>query len=68
VIESEASQMMGTSLNAPLSETQQQHRHQLVHCDTAIAATKNMTQDGHLKKVQKTARSNIRKQYASGCE
>jgi len=54
VIQSESSGTMGDSPNAPLAETQLKCRHQLVHCDAAIAATKNMAQDAHLKKVRKT--------------
>jgi hypothetical protein len=58
----------GASGNAPLGETQQQRRHQLVHRDAAIVATENMTQDAHLKKVHKTGSSKNKKQHAIGCE
>jgi len=68
VIESESSRMMGASSNAPLAETQQQRRHQLVHRDAAFAATRNIGQDVHLKKVRKTGRSNNRQQHGIGCE
>jgi hypothetical protein len=64
----ESSLMTGTSRNAPLGETQQQHRHQLVYRDAAIVATENMTQDAHLKKVRKTGSSKNKKQHAMGCE
>jgi len=64
VIPSKLSRMMGASSNAPLAETQQQCRHQLVHCDSAIAATENKAQDAHLKIVRKTGRSNNRQQHA----
>jgi len=39
VIEFKSSRTTGPSSNAPLAETQPQGRHQLVHCDAAIAAT-----------------------------
>jgi len=67
-IAAESSRITGTSLNAPLGETQQQRRHQLVHCDAAIVAIENMSQDSHFKKVRKTASSKNRKQHAIGCE
>jgi hypothetical protein len=59
---------MGASSNEPIAETHQQHRHQLVHCDAAIATTENMAQDSHLKKVGKTGRRNNRQQHATECE
>jgi len=68
VIQSESSWTAGTSSNAPLAETQLQRRHHLVHCDAAIAATKNMAQDAHLKKVHKTGLINNRQQHAIGRE
>jgi hypothetical protein len=68
VIQSEWSQTTGASSNAPLAETQLQRRHQLVHRDAAIAATENMAQDAHFKKVRKTGRSNNGQQHAIGCE
>jgi len=49
VIESKSSQTTGTSPTAPLAETQQQRRDQLIHRNAAIAATKYMAQDAHLK-------------------
>jgi len=67
-IQSESSQTTGASSNAPLAETQQQRRHQLVHRDSAIAATENMAQRAHLKIVHMTGRSNNRQQHAIGCE
>jgi len=45
---SESSETMGASSNASLEGTQQQCRHQIVHCEAAIVATENMTQDAHL--------------------
>jgi len=68
VIQSESSRTTGASSNAPSAETQLQCRHQLVHRDAAIAATENMAQDAHLKKVGKTGRSNNWQQHAFGCE
>jgi len=61
VIESDSSQTTGTSSNAPLAETQQQRRHQLVHRDAAIGATKDMAQNARLRNVRQTERSNARK-------
>jgi len=49
VIQTKSSRTMGASSNVPLAETQLSHRHQLVHCDSAIAATKNRAQDTYLK-------------------
>jgi len=49
VIQYELSQTTGASSNAPLADTQQQCRHQLVHRDAAIAATNNTALDTHLK-------------------
>jgi len=68
VIQSQSSRTAGVSSNAPLAETQLQRRHQLVHCNTAMAAPEKMAQDAHLKKVRKTRPSNSRQQYAIGCE
>jgi len=68
LIESKSSRTAGASSNAPLVETQLHRRHQLVHRDAAIAATENMAQDAHLKKVRKTGCSNNRQQHAIGRE
>jgi len=46
--------------------TQQECRQQLVHHNAAKAATKNMTQDAHLKIVRKTGSSKNMKQHATG--
>jgi hypothetical protein len=59
--------MVGASSNAPLAETELQSRHQLVHCNAAIAATENMAQDADLNKVHKTRRTNNRQQHDIGC-
>jgi len=67
-IVAESSRMTAASSNAPLGETQQQRRHQLVHRDAAIVATENMTQDAHLNKVHKTRSSKNKKQHAIRCE
>jgi hypothetical protein len=64
VIQSELSRTAGASSNAPLAEIQLQRRHQLVHHDAAIAATENMAQEEHLKKVYQTERSNNMQQRA----
>jgi hypothetical protein len=67
-IGAESSRTTGASHNAPLGETQQQRRHQLVHRDAAIVATETITQDAHLKQVCKTGISMNMKQHAIGCE
>jgi len=61
-IAAESSRTTGASTNAPPGESPPQCRHQLVHHDAAIVATKNLTQDAHLRKVRKTRRSNNKKQ------
>jgi hypothetical protein len=61
-------QLVGASSNKSLIGTQQEYRHQLVHHDATNAATKNMTQDAHLKIVFKTGSSKNQKQLAEGCE
>jgi len=68
VIEAESSRTTGSSQNAPLGETQQPRRHQLVHCDAVIVATANMTQDAHVNIVCKTGSSKHQMQHAIGCE
>jgi len=67
-IGAESSRMTGPLTNAPPCETQQQRRHQLVHRDAAIVATKNLAQDAHLQMVHKTGSSKNQKQHAIGCE
>jgi len=47
MIESKSSQMTGASSIAPLAETHLQRWHQLIHRNTAIAATENMAQDAY---------------------
>jgi len=68
VICAKSSWMTGASSNAPLGQTQQQWRHQVVHRDAAIVATEHMTQVEHLENVRKTGRSKNKKQHAVGCE
>jgi len=68
VIQSESSLTMGDSSNAPLADTQQQRRHQLVHRNAAIAATENMAHDADFKIVCITGRSNDKTQHAIGCD
>jgi len=50
-IGAESSWTTGASPNAPLGESEQRRRHQLVHREAAIVATESMTQEAHLKKV-----------------
>jgi hypothetical protein len=52
----------------PLVETQQQCRDLVVHCDPAIAASKNTAQDALLKIIRKTGRSNNSHQHPIGYE
>jgi hypothetical protein len=63
-----SSRTTGASCNAPLGETQQKCRHQLVRRDAAIVATEKMMQDAHLQKVHKTGGSKNEMQDAIGCE
>jgi len=65
---SESSQLAGASSNTSLSRRLHGCRHQSVHQDVANAATKNMTQDAHLKIICKTVSSTYKKQHAVGCE
>jgi hypothetical protein len=60
--------LAGATSNTELLGTQQEHRHKLVHRDAANAATKQMTQDAHLKIVRKTGSRKIKKQHAVECE
>jgi len=53
-IEAQSSRTTGASNNAPPGEKQQQCRHELDHCDAAIVATENMTQDTDSKIVRTT--------------
>jgi len=52
----------------PPGETQQQRRHQLVHCDAAIVATNNKHQDTQFKIVCKAGSTKNKKQHAIRCE
>src|SRR5882757_9394734 len=47
----ESSRTTGAPRNVSLDETQQQRRHKLIHRDTAIVATENLSQDAHSNKV-----------------
>jgi len=67
-IGAESSRTTGASRNTPLCETQQQRRHQLVHCNAAIVATENISKDAHSNKVRKTGSIKNKKQHAIGCE
>jgi hypothetical protein len=65
---SKSGQLAGASSNTSLIGTQQECRHQSVHCEAADAATKHMTDDTHLNIVRKTGSSTAKKQHAVGCE
>jgi hypothetical protein len=60
--------LAGASLNTSIVGTQHERRHQLVHWESADAATKHMTQDAHFIIVRKTGSSTNNKQHAVGCE
>jgi hypothetical protein len=59
---------MGITPNMSLSGTQQERRHQLVHHNAANMATKDMTEDTHLKIVHISGSSKNKKQPAIGCK
>jgi len=65
---SETSLSKGAWSNAALAGTQQQQRHQLVHCEAANTGTKNMTQDGQLNIVRNTGSRKNQMQHAIVCE
>jgi len=65
---SKSSRLAADTLNTSLIGTQQERRHQLAHCDAADAATRNMTQNVHLKIVRKTGSSKYKQQHAVRCK
>jgi len=65
---SESSRLAGTTSNTSLISTQQECRHQSVHCDASNAATTHVTQDVHSKIVPETGSRKNEKQHAGGCE
>jgi len=65
---SESSQLLGTISNQSPIRTQQKRRHRVVRHDPANAATRNTTQDAHLKIVRKTGRSKNTMQHAVECK
>jgi len=65
---SNASWLAGTSSNRSLIGTPQAHRYQLVHRNTANAATNSMPPDANFKIVHKTGSSMNKKQFAVGCK
>jgi len=67
-IGAESSRTTGATNDVPPGGTQPHRRHQLVHSNAAIVATKNMTQDAHIEILCKTASSNNEKRHAIGCE
>jgi len=60
----DASRSTGASFNSSLLGTQQDCRHQLVHCHAANEASEDMTQDAQFKIVGKIGSSNNMKQHA----
>jgi len=65
---SNTGRLAGATSNTDILGTQQECRHMLVHRDAADAATKQMTQDAHLKIVRKTGSRGNEMQHAVGCE
>jgi len=65
---STSGRLAGALSNTSFIGTQQECRHQLVYREAAEAATKQITQDGHLKIIRKTGSSTNMKQHAVGCE
>jgi len=65
---SNTGRLEGATSTTDILGTQQGCRYKLVHRDAANAATKNMTQDAHLKIVRKTGCRKYKKQQAVGCE
>jgi len=63
---SKSSRLAGSLSNTLLIGTQKERRHQLVHREAANAATKNMTQDAHVKIVHMTGSCTNKKQHAVG--
>ena len=65
---SESSETTGASFNASHEGTQQQPRHQAVHCEAANVATKKMSQDAHLKFFRESGSSTNITQHTIRCE
>jgi len=61
-------QLAGATSNTEILGTQQERRHKLVHRDAADGATKNMSQDAHLKIVRKTGSRRNKQQHAVECD
>ena len=62
-IGAESNRTTGRWRNAPNGKTQQQCTLHLVQRDTGIVATKNVTQNAHLKMVRKAGKSKNNKQH-----
>jgi hypothetical protein len=62
-----SSRLAGPTSNTSVIGTQQECRHQAVHHNVAKAATRNVTQNVHLKIVSKTESSENEKPHAAGC-
>jgi hypothetical protein len=65
---SNTARLLGATSTTELLGTQRLRRQKLFHRDAANVATKDMTQDAHLKIIRKTGSSTNRKQHAVGCE
>jgi len=65
---SNTGRLADTTSNTEILGTQQERRHMLVHRDAANAATKQITQDVHLKIVRKTGSRKNKKPHAVECE
>jgi len=65
---SKSGQLADASSNMLLIGTQKERRQQLVLCEDADTASKNISEDAHLKIVHKTGNSTNTTQHAVGCE
>jgi len=65
---SKSSRLMGATSIMSVVGTQQEYRHQLVHHNAGNSATRNLTQDAHLKIVRKIGSSKNKKHHAVGCK
>jgi len=65
---SQSSRLAGAVSNTSLIGTQQESSHQLVHHYAVNADTRNMSQDEHLKMIDKTKSIKNKKQHADGCK
>jgi len=65
---SKSSRLAGATSNTSIDGRPQERSHKLIYRNAANVATKNITQDAHLKIVHKTGSSQNKKQHAVGYE